>query len=296
MIGVFDSGHGGLTVLQAMVDALPQRQFVYLGDHGHAPYGNRTPDEIYGLTIAAVEQLFALDCRLVLLACNTAAATALRRLQQGWLPGHAPDRRVLGVLVPMVEAITGMPWMADVAPAGHVGEPRTIAVFATRQTVASNAFPREVNKRAPEVTVVQQACPNLAALIEDGAPRAVLADTVHRYVAELMDKLAGEPPQAVILGCTHYPLVIDMFADALPPGVDILSQPVLAARSLAAYLTGHAGLDRCPALPQPVRFYTSGAPSRVSRLASALYGREVVFEGIEEGLQAAARARSGLTL
>src|SRR5512143_3424185 len=126
MIGVFDSGHGGLTVLRALVDHLPDRRFAYLGDHANAPYGNRSPEEIYRCTLAGVERLFGLGCRLVILPCNTASALALRRLQQSWLPVAYPERRVLGVLVPMVEAITGVPWMADVAATAAHGAPRTV--------------------------------------------------------------------------------------------------------------------------------------------------------------------------
>ena len=153
MIGVFDSGYGGLTVLRALVGALPDRTFLYLGDHAAAPYGNRSPDEIVMLTRTAVERLFGSGCRLVVLACNTAAAIALRKLQQEWLPIAYPDHRILGVLVPMVEAITGQSWMSD--PSGARRESpfrpaRTVAVFATRQTVASNAYPGEIGKRAPE--------------------------------------------------------------------------------------------------------------------------------------------------
>ncbi|MEE9208969.1 MAG: glutamate racemase, partial [Kiloniellales bacterium] len=149
MIGVFDSGHGGLTVLGALVARLPERGFIYLGDHGHAPYGERSPAEIAELTVANVERLFAEGCRLVLLACNTAAAIALRRLQQEWLPGAYPGRRVLGVFVPMVEAVTAVPWKLQEPPAGARREPALVGVFATRRTVESGAYAREIGLRAP---------------------------------------------------------------------------------------------------------------------------------------------------
>jgi glutamate racemase len=222
--------------------------------------------------------LFGLGCRLVVLACNTAAAIALRRLQQEWLPTAYPDHRVLGVLVPMVEAITGVPWMADL-PAAQItaGHPRSIAVFGTRQTVASNAYPVEIGKRAPEVNVVQQACPSLAQLIEDGAPSPEIRTIIRRYVGELMDRLKGMPPDVVMLGCTHYPLVADLFTEALPPGIEILSQPNLVARSLAAYLARHPEIDdrqpgRCP------RFLTTSSdPAAISRQASQFLGERVEF-------------------
>lgn len=278
MIGVFDSGHGGLTVLRALTAALPDRRFVYLGDHGHAPYGDRSAEEVYALTVQGVERLFGLGCRLVVLACNTASAVALRRLQQTWLLHAWPDRRVLGVLVPMVEAITGMPWMADV-PAGHrAGERRTIGIFGTSRTVDSGAYPREIGKRAPEVTVVQQACPDLARLIEADAPRDTVAGAVRRYSGALMEKLDGVPPSAVMLGCTHYPLVADLFAEALPPGVEILCQPTLTAKSLAAYLERHPDLD-ATGTGGPV-FRTTGDPDRITPLATRFFGRPAPFAAL----------------
>ncbi len=274
MIGVFDSGHGGLTVLRALTRHLPDRTFVYFGDHAHAPYGDRAPDDIYRLTLAAIERLFVLGCRLVVVACNTAAAIGLRRLQQTWLMQHYPERRVIGVLVPMVEAVTGVPWLAEIEAGQHRGEPRTIAVFATRHTVQSGAFVREIKKRAPEITVVQQACPALAPLIERAAGAEELCAAVQGYAAELMHRLAGVAPDAAILGCTHYPLVQPFFSEALP-GVEILSQPDITARSLAAYLQRHPEFDAAGA--QPVRFNTTGCAERVSALASRFYGEKVTF-------------------
>ncbi len=278
MIGVFDSGHGGLTVLRALAAAAPERPFVYLGDHAAAPYGPRSEEDIYRLTRRGVERLFARDCRLVVLACNTAAAVALRRLQQDWLPRAHPGRNVLGVLVPMVEAITRVPWMQDGPAAGWRPEPRTVGVFATPATVASGSFPREIGKRAPDVRVVQQACPDLVPLIERGAPDAALAPAVRGYVAALLERLDGRPPDAVVLGCTHYPLVAPHFAAALPPGVEILCQPTLVARSLENYLERHpeyAPPARGPADPV---FLTTGAAEPVGALAGRFFGRPTPFE------------------
>ena len=284
MIGVFDSGHGGLTVLQALERHLPRQQFVYLGDHGHAPYGNREPDDIYRLTLDAIESLFRLGCPLVVMACNTAAATGLRRLQQTWLPEHYPNRRVLGVLVPMVEAITGVPWMADIRTGQRRGRKRTVAIFATRHTVASGAYLHEIGKRAPEITVVQQACPVLVELIERGAPTPVVARGVRRYTALLMRRLNGVAPDAVILGCTHYPLIADLFAAHLPQGVEVLSQPDITARSLAAYLVRHPVFGRATqALPVASHFYTTGPVAGVSALASRFYGKNANFKALPAG-------------
>ncbi|CAO3422947.1 glutamate racemase [Azospirillum doebereinerae] len=277
VIGVFDSGHGGLTVLRALVDSAPDRPFVYLGDHAAAPYGPRGEDDIYRLTIRGMEHLFAQGCGLVVIACNTAAAVALRRLQQEWLPGAYPGRNVLGVLVPMVEAITRVPWMIDTVPPDHLAEPRTVGVFATQATVKSGSFPREIGKRAPSVRVVQQACPDLVPLIECGAPDSDLAPAVAGYVAALLAQLNGQPLDAVVLGCTHYPLVARLFERALPPGVEVLCQPTLTARSLDQYLERHP--EYRPAAGEGgVRFFTTGAAPLVSELAGRFFGHPTPFE------------------
>lgn len=285
MIGVFDSGHGGLTVLRALVDAAPDRPFVYLGDHGKAPYGLRTQEEVYELTLRGVDALFSRGCRLVVLACNTAAAVALRRMQQTWLPTAWPGRNVLGVLVPMVEAITRVPWMMESPPPAPstqpAGPPRTVAVFATPLTVTSGSFPREIAKRAPDVRVVQQPCNDLAGMIERGATEADMAPRVAGYVSELLDHLGGRPLDAVVLGCTHYPLVAPLFTRALPPGVEVLCQPTLVARSLENYLERHPEYAPDPAEKRagPL-FLTTGAAEPVSRLAGRFFGRPTPFESL----------------
>ena len=277
MIGVFDSGHGGLTVLRALVEAAPDRPFVYLGDHAAAPYGPRSEEDIYRLTVQGVERLFAQGCRLVVLACNTAAAVALRRMQQTWLPHAYPGRNVLGVLVPMVEAITRVPWMQEGPSADWLPEPRTVGVFATPATVASGSFPREIGKRAPDVQVVQQACPDLVPLIEQGAPDVVIAPVVRGYVAALLERLGGKPLDAVVLGCTHYPLVAHLFAEALPPGVEVLCQPTLVAKSLENYLERHPEYAPQGTLTA-LRFFTTGAAEPVGALAGRFFGRPTPFE------------------
>lgn len=280
-IGVFDSGHGGLTVLRALVGDEPRRPFTFLGDHAHAPYGRRSIEDIHGLTLRGVEALFAQGCRLVVVACNTAAAVALRRLQQEWLPHAYPGRNVLGVLVPMVEAITRVPWMVQEPPVDRMHEPRTVGVFATVPTVSSGSFPREIGKRAPHVRVVQQACPDLVPLIEAGAPDAVLAPAVRGYVAEMLERAEGAVPDAFVLGCTHYPLVAHLFAEALPAGAEIFDQPALTARSLEHYLERHP--EYAPALhahPAPLRFLTTGDAERVGDLAGRFFGGTTPFQRI----------------
>ena len=284
MIGVFDSGHGGLTVLRALVARLPERTFLYLGDHGHAPYGERADAEIYDLTRASVTRLFDRGCRLVLLACNTAAAVALRRLQQDWLPGAYPERRVLGVFVPMVEAVTEVPWHLKSPPDAACREPAVVGVFATRRTVASGAYPCEIAKRAPRIRVVQQACPGLVNLIEAGASPDVLEAAIAEHVAGFMTQLDGAVPDSVILGCTHYPLVADGFVAALAAAglgaVRLHAQPELVAGSLAAYLARHGEFDVAPAPRAATRFLTTGDPAAVAALAKRFFGTALRFRKV----------------
>lgn len=280
-IGILDSGHGGLTVLRALTNADPACPYVFLGDHGNAPYGPRSDEDIYRLTLRCIETLFAAHCRLVVLACNTMAAVALRRLQQTWLAGAYPGRNVLGVLVPVVEAITRVPWIVESPPPDRRPEPRTVGIFATAATVTSGSFPREIGKRAPDVRVVQQACPDLVPLIEGGAPDAVMAPVVHGYVAALLDQLGGEALDAVVLGCTHYPLIRALFEVALPPGVEILDQPQLVVRSLGHYLDRHPEYRPVPRDAAPVRFLTTGDPQTVGPLATRFFGRATSFTRVD---------------
>ncbi len=276
-IGVFDSGHGGLTILAALQQRLPDQHFLYLGDHAAAPYGERTPEEIYARTQAAVELLFALDCRLVILACNTAAAVAMRRLQQGWLARTHPTRRVLGVLAPMVEALSGRAWTGGQPLPWHRRTARSVAVFATRRTVESGAYPREVAARAPSVLVDQEPCPGLAGAIERDLAQGALADMVQDAIQRLLARHPSEPPQAAVLGCTHYPLVADAFAAALPAGVRLLSQPNVVAESLERYLARHPRFHSGTGEP---RFLTTGDAPRVSALAGRFLGWSARFSGV----------------
>lgn len=274
-IGVFDSGHGGLTVLRGLEAALPREHFLYLGDHAAAPYGQRIPAEIEARSQAAVELLFALGCRLVVLACNTAAAVALRRMQQGWLAARHPERRVLGVLVPVVEQLTGQPWSAEEPPPPPHPAPRRIALFATPRTVESGSYPLEVARRAPWVEVASQACPGLAGAIEADAPEEALHELVLAACRSLLARLPALP-DAAVLGCTHYPLVQHHFAAALP-GVPLLSQPDLVAESLTDYLRRRPDYSSGPG---ETRFYTTGDAGFVTPLAARFLGRPVRFQTV----------------
>ncbi|WP_370401721.1 glutamate racemase [Sulfitobacter sp. JB4-11] len=264
-VGIFDSGLGGLTVLSAVQKRLPEVDFVYLADSAHAPYGVRTPDDIYNLTTAAVQRLFDAGCDLVILACNTASAAALRRMQESWVPS---DKRVLGVFVPMIEALTERQW-GDNSPPREVSV-NHVALFATPATVSSRAFQRELAFRAIGVDVEAQACGGVVDAIEDGD--MILAEAlVQSHVDALKRKMPD--PQAAILGCTHYPLMQEAFQKALGTQVKVFSQADLVAESLADYLKRHPemhGKGQAACL-------TTGDPNRVSNRATQFMRRALTF-------------------
>ncbi|NVJ99833.1 MAG: aspartate/glutamate racemase family protein [Alphaproteobacteria bacterium] len=259
MIGVFDSGSGGLTILEALHEHMPDQDFLYLGDHANAPYGHRSNDQIVDMTRASMEILFDAGCDLVVLACNTAAAIALRTLQQDWLPKAYPNKRILGVLVPMVEALTGVPWSQE-HPDRQEQKNRSILLFATRKTVDSGSYLDEVRKRAPHVTLHQKACPGLVDAIEGGAGKAPVRGLIGGYIEEVL--AACPTPEAAVLGCTHFPLVKDYFRSALPKGVELLSQPEIVAASLVDYLKRHP--EFMVAGNGHIRLLTTGKPEDVT--------------------------------
>ncbi|MFN3524634.1 MAG: glutamate racemase [Paracoccus sp. (in: a-proteobacteria)] len=266
-VGVFDSGLGGLTVHHAIAARLPDLPLVYLGDNAHAPYGVRTADDIFDLTCRAVERLWDEGCDLVILACNTASAAALRRMQETWLPD---DKRVLGVFVPMIEALTERQW-GDNSPPREVAV-KHVALFATPATVASRAFQRELAFRAVGVDVEAQPCAGVVDAIELGDE--ILAEAlVTSHVESLLRRMPF--PQAAILGCTHYPLMEAAFQRALGPKVEVYSQAGLVAESLADYL------ERRPQFlgeGRQSKFLTTGDPVRVSGKATQFMRRPIRFE------------------
>jgi len=279
MIGVFDSGFGGLTVHRALVEALPEQDFVYLGDNRNAPYGARPPIDILNLTCAGIERLFAEGCTLAILACNTASVVALRWIQQQWLParrtGDSIARNVIGVVIPTIEAATGVGWNQDGVAGPERKHFNTVAVFATTRTVDSRVYPIEIRKRMPDVDVVQQACPELAGSIEAGAPRDHLRALVERYAGELLARL-GTAPDCVILACTHYPLVDDLFAAALPAGVRMIHQPEATARALKTYLERHPEFNGAQVNRRRL-FLSTGLSANALPLIEKFWGGEVPF-------------------
>ena len=264
-VGIFDSGLGGLTVWNKVQERLPEVDFVYLADSAHAPYGVRNADDIYDLTCAAVQRLFDAGCDLVILACNTASAAALRRMQEGWIPR---DKRVLGVFVPLIEAMTERQW-GDNSPPREVAV-NHVALFATPATVASRAFQRELSFRAIGVDVEAQACGGVVDAIEEGD--MILAEALVRsHVDALKRKMPN--PDAAILGCTHYPLMQEAFQAALGGQVKVFSQAELVADSLADYLERHPNMMGSG----EAAFLTTGDPARVSDRATQFLRRQITF-------------------
>ncbi len=268
-VGVFDSGLGGLTVLDAVTARLPEVDFVYFGDNAHAPYGVRDADDVYDLTTKAVERLWDEGCDLVILACNTASAAALRRMQESWIP---EGKRVLGVFVPLIEALTERDW-GDNTPPREV-ETKHVALFATPATVASRAFQRELAFRAIGVDVEAQSCGGVVDAIEEGD--MILAEAlVNSHVDALKRKMPK--PEAAILGCTHYPLMEKEFQAALGADVKVFSQAGLVAESLADYLDRH---PKMKGEGTQSKFLTTGDPAQVSSRATQFLRRKITFEAV----------------
>lgn len=241
-IGVFDSGIGGLSVLNRLVQKMPAYDYRYFADNAHVPYGTKTPGEIYELTKQAVTFLFHHDCDLVILACNTATTHALRTLQQHYLPAHFPNKKILGIVRPTTEMIS---------EAHH----QIVGVMATPATVSSAIFQTEVQERNPHITVIQQACPLLVPLIE--SPKSSIT-TLHTVLKEYLDPLLKQNIQSLILGCTHYELIVDQIAEIIGPSIPIVKQGSITAYKLQEYLHKHPELEQRLAKNKRRIFYFTG--------------------------------------
>ena len=279
-LGVFDSGVGGLTVHRALVERLPRADFIYLADQANAPYGGRTGEEIVDLTRAGCVTLFEAGANVIVLACNTASAIALRRLQQTWLPGYRREQgrplNVLGIIVPTIEAATGLPWEHEAERRGDKIEKLDIlGVFSTPATARSRVFEIEIDKRKQDLAVFSEPCPNLARMIEEGAGAVELATEVEGHVAALKTRIGRHPDRAV-LGCTHYEIVADMFRAALPPGTPLIHQPAATADALQLYLERHPELDAGSGGGR--RFLTTGRVGGQNGLVQAFWGEPLSFE------------------
>ena len=282
MIGVFDSGFGGLTVLGALTKQLPRHDFLYLADSARAPYGARSPDVVYRFTLEAVEWLFDQGCKLVVLACNTASARALRTIQQRHLPLHRPDRRVLGVVRPSVEALAGLP--AGSLPG--VAEPTIteglVAVLGTETTIASDSYGIELRKLAPQLRLVQQACPMWVPMVEAGELEGAGPEWfLHRYLDPLLQ--APEPPSRILLGCTHYPLLYDGIRKIVPKEIEVLAQGVLVAERLADWLDRHPEMDSRLGKKGQCDFATTDDPDWFANSAQHILGQKVTARQVRLG-------------
>ncbi|WP_455108357.1 glutamate racemase [Porphyromonas sp.] len=262
-IGIFDSGYGGLTILSEIRKQLPQYDYIYLGDNARAPYGTRSFEVINDFTLQAVEYLFAEGCPLVILACNTASAKALREIQQRYLPfSQDPSRRVLGVIRPTVEAIEGF------TETGHIG------VVATPGTISSHSYEHEIAKLFPDVRVTGQACPMWVPLVEYGESQSPGADYFVRYYLEQLLAQDGDI-DTLILACTHYPLLRPKIEAALPKHIKIISQGELVAVSLEDYLRRHPEMEQRLSQGGSISYRTTECPEKFAELASIFTGTEV---------------------
>lgn len=266
-IGVFDSGYGGLTILKEISLHLPGYDYLYLGDNARAPYGERSFDVVYDFTRQAVEELFDRGCNLVILACNTASAKALRSIQQNDLPLRDPRRRVLGVIIPTVEAI------GDLTHTGHV------ALLATPGTVNSHSYRLETAKLYPHMHLSETACPMWVPLVENGEADNPGADY---FVEKYLHKVMRENPltDTVILGCTHYPILLPKIRRYCPDRVRIVPQGEIVARSLRDYLQRHPEMDELCSKGGTERFLTTETPEKFDRLASIFIGRPTQAERV----------------
>lgn len=261
-IGVFDSGYGGLTVLRRMQALLPQYDYVYLGDNARAPYGTRSFQVVYEFTLQAVEKLFQMGCPLVILGCNTASAKALRTIQQNDLLRLDASRRVLGVVRPTAECV------------GELTQTRHVGVVATPGTIRSNTYALEIAKLSPDITVTGEACPMWVPLVENREYDGPGADY---FVRKHVDALMQRDPQidAIILGCTHYPLLLDKIRQAAPPHVQLLPQGDYVARSLQEYLKRHPEMERRLTKGGHTQYFTTEEPESFSEAAALFLGQPV---------------------
>jgi glutamate racemase len=262
-IGIFDSGLGGLLVAKSLMREIPQYDYVFLGDTKRVPYGNRSHDTIYEFLQEAVGFLFQQDCKLIIVACNTASAQALRQIQQEYLPKHYPDRRVLGVLIPACEAALENP------QATHVG------ILATSATVESKAFVRELRKISPRVTAYQRPAPLLVPFIENDEADLV-SPVLRRYLSPFKGKI-----DTLILGCTHYPILKRQIASIMGKGVRIISQDELVPDKLKNYLKRHPEIESTLSRNKTQRFLVTDLTPTMSKMAKAWFEKAIPLETVD---------------
>ncbi|MDB5190405.1 MAG: Glutamate racemase [Parcubacteria group bacterium] len=267
-IGVFDSGFGGLAILKDIHARMPDYSYVYLGDTARTPYGSRSSEVVYQFTLQAIEKLFSQGCGLIIIACNTASAEALRKIQQEYLPTHYPDRRVLGVIIPAAEE------------AIHLTRNGRIGVLATEGTVRSETFSKELKKLNPKVQVFQQAAPLLVPFVEEGAHRSEAAQLV---VASYLRPLLKHRIDTLILGCTHYGHLESLIKKEIGPGVRVLSEGKVVAKKLENYLARHPEIEKTLKCTGGLTFYTTDLTEKFKTVGSALFGRPLTPKSITLG-------------
>lgn len=261
-IGVFDSGYGGLTILDKIREVLPEYDYIYLGDNARAPYGTRSFEVVYEFTRQAVNKLFDMGCHLVILACNTASAKALRSIQMNDLPGIDPARRVLGVIRPTVECV------------GEISKNQHIGVLATAGTIKSESYPLEIHKLFPEIQVSGTACPMWVSLVENNESQDEGADYfIWKYINQLLSK----DPQidTVILGCTHFPILLPKIRQYIPEHISVIAQGEYVAESLKDYLKRHPEMDAKCTKNGNCQFYTTEAEEKFSESASTFLKQQI---------------------
>ena len=261
-IGIFDSGYGGLTVLKEITAKLPQYDYIYLGDNARSPYGTRSFETVYEYTLECVKWLFNQGCPLLVLACNTASAKALRSIQQNDLEKIDASKRVLGVIRPTTEII------------GRFTKTGNVGILATNGTVISNSYPIEIQKFYPDVNVFQQACPMWVSLVENNEYNSAGADY---FIQKNIDQLLQQSGNidTVLLACTHYPLLMDKIKKALPANVTVLSQGEIVANSLKLYLERHSEIEEKCSKNGDLSFYTTDSAEDFDNHAATFYGKSV---------------------
>ena len=271
-IGVFDSGYGGLTVLKEIVKELPKYDYLYMGDNARAPYGPRSFDTVYQYTLECVQWFFSQGCELVILACNTASAKALRTIQQKDLPNIDSNKRVLGVIRPTTEII------------GQYSKTGKVGVLGTMGTVLSESYPIEIAKFFPEIKVYQEACPMWVPLIENNEYESAGADYfVQKHLRYILS--ADKGIDTLLLACTHYPLLMNKIKQFVPDGISIVSQGEIVAKSLAQYLKNHPDMaNRCTKNGE-LNFYTTDAVTDFDTHAASFFGRPIYSKHLDLGLK-----------
>ena len=266
-IGVFDSGYGGRTILDKIREVLPEYDYIYLGDNARAPYGTRSFEVVYEFTRQAVNKLFDMGCHLVILACNTASAKALRSIQMNDLPQIDPARRVLGVIRPTVECI------------GEISKNQHIGVLATAGTIKSESYPLEIHKLFPEIQVSGTACPMWVSLVENNESQDEGADY---FIRKYIDQLLSKDPQidTVILGCTHFPILLPKIRQYIPDHISIIAQGEYVAESLKDYLKRHPEMDAKCTKNGNCQFYTTEAEEKFSESASTFLKQQISVKHI----------------